>query len=87
MIFGEGGRGEIDSGSGVTGKGEIKGVKTFRLGEGGMGDMGGDIDIPGLCVFRRMSRILSAFEKVTCFFALLGRLLLDCLLCKLLGYL
>ena len=48
MIFGDGGRGEIDSGSGVMGNGEINGVKTFLLGEGGMGDMGGDIDIPGL---------------------------------------
>lgn len=84
MIFGDGGRGEIDSGSGVMGNGEINGVKTFLLGEGGIGDMGGDIDIPGLWVFRRISRILSALEKVTCFFALLGRL--DCLLCKLLGY-
>jgi hypothetical protein len=48
VIFGEGGNGDIDSGMGVTGNGEISGVKTLRLGEGGIGESGGEMDMDGL---------------------------------------
>jgi len=70
MILGEGGKGEIDSGRGVTGKGEIRGVKIVLLGEGGMGLIGGEIAMVGEAVFLRMSRILAALVKVTCFLLL-----------------
>ena len=70
MILGEGGSGEIDSGRGVTGKGEMRGVKMVRLGEGGMGLIGGEIAMVGEAVFLRMSRILAALVKVTCFLLL-----------------
>ena len=70
IIFGDGGKGDIDSGSGVTGKGDIKGVKIVRLGEGGIGLIGGEIAIVGDAVFLRMSRIFAALVKVTCFLML-----------------
>jgi hypothetical protein len=42
VIFGEGGRGDTDSGTGVVGNGEMIGVNIDRRGDGGSGDNGGD---------------------------------------------
>lgn len=64
VIFGEGGKGETDSGRGVVGKGDIMGVSIDLLGEGGIGDSGGEggLNILGLSDLLRSIRCAGTEE-------------------------